>query len=127
MKKILILNLIFLFFSCCEKEKLDPRDKYLGIYQGTFETIPYGDQNCDHKYSIKDTSICVKYGKTDTSILVMEFEVYPDMFDSTGYYAIYHYNIRIWNDSLISSNTNGGLGCGINEVFKGYKISNICY
>jgi hypothetical protein len=68
----------------------------------------------------KDTIISVTYGTTDSTLNVPGSDVY---LDSDGYYRANHYRLRLWNDSIFSHFMNGSIGCGIVEVYDGYRIS----
>lgn len=123
--KFMLAGFLFSFvvFSSCEKEEKpdDLRAKYVGKYQVHEKISSYGFPECGEPFSReKDTIISVIYGNTDSTLIVLDREVY---LDSAGYYYDYHYGLRLWNDSIYSHFMNGGLGCGKNEVYEGYKIS----
>jgi hypothetical protein len=81
----------------------------------------YGFPECGEPYSWeKDTIISVTYGETDTTLFVLGREIW---LDSTGVHYAYHFNIRLWNDSLNAYNRIGGLGCGRVETHEGYRVS----
>ena len=119
------VSVIGLFLNYCSKDENNPtdfRDKYIGQYQVQERISSYGFPECGEPYSReKDTVISVTYGDTDTTLHVLGREVW---LDSTGRYYDYHYVLRLWNDSIYSYFMNGGLGCGQNEIYEGYRISN---
>lgn len=118
---ILVMGLILI---SCGKDEInlnDFRDKYIGQYQVHERISSYGFPECGEPYSReRDTVICVTYGDTDTTLHVLGRDAW---LDSTGRYYDYHYGLRLWNDSIYSYFMNGGLGCGQNEVYEGYRIS----
>ena len=122
-KRRLFLTIIlmgFIFYGCDKKENELPdfRDEYIGKYQVTENINCYGP--CFSCSSEKDTVIIVNYGLTDSTISVLGRDVF---IDTTGWYSAYHYGLRLWNDSILSTFMNGGLGCGQYESYVGYKIS----
>lgn len=128
MKQNTRLTAIIIFYGLlifsCDKDDNKPtdfRDKYIGKYQVHESISSYGFPECGEPYSReKDTVITVIYGDTDTTLNVLGRDVY---LDSTGWFSDYHYGLRLWNDSLYSHFMNGGLGCGQNEIYEGYRIS----
>jgi len=84
------------------------------------ELRSYGDPRLGQFYLLKDTIIAVYYGKSDSSLVVLGREV---KLNKEGYYSAYHYGLHLWKDSITSNYMNGGLGGGINEFYKGIRIS----
>ncbi|MDX2432741.1 MAG: hypothetical protein QNK35_17520 [Bacteroides sp.] len=121
---VVFMILYGLVLNSCNKDDNKPddfRDKYIGQYQVHEKISSYGFPECGEPYSReKDTIIVVNYGNTDSTLDVLGRDVY---LDSAGNYYDYHYGLRLWNDSISSYFMNGGLGCGRNEVYKGYRIS----
>jgi len=112
-------------FNSCKKDDVKPNDvraKYIGKYQVHEKISSYGSPECGEPFNReRDTIISVIYGKTDSTLNVLGRDVY---LDSAGNYYAYHYGLRLWNDSIYSYFMNGGLGCGQDEIYNGYKISN---
>ena len=122
-RKVFIIMLIFhgtFFISCnkCDNKPTDFRNQYIGEYQVSKSIRCYG--TCWTCSSEKDTVIVVNYGLTDSTLSLFGRDV---CLDSDGYYFDYHYELRIWNDSIYSQFMNGGLGCGKYEIFEGSRIS----
>lgn len=123
----LIVFMIFygFIFNSCKKDDVKPNDvraKYIGKYQVHEKISSYGSPECGEPFNReRDTIISVIYGKTDSTLNVLGRDVY---LDSAGNYYAYHYGLRLWNDSIYSYFMNGGLGCGQDEIYNGYKISN---
>lgn len=108
--------------GACSKEEdhaNDFRNEYVGKYAVTESINCYGP--CGQCSSENDTVIEVRYGLTDSTIIVLGREV---CLDSLGSYYAYHYGLRIWNDSISSFFMNGGLGCGQYVVHEGVRIGN---
>lgn len=100
-------------------DEFDIRKNYIGKYQVVEKINSYGP--CWTYSSEKDTVIIVDFGITDSTLSVLERDVY---LDSLGRFGDYHYGLRLWNDSISSYYMNGGLGCGNYEEYDGYRISN---
>jgi len=120
--RIILVSLILslgLLLSCKkENDKAnDFRDKYVGRYQVVEKRDSYGAINNIH--TVRDTIIEVNLGFSDSTLLVLGREV---KLDSSGYYSAYHYGLRLWNDSILSTYMNGGLGGGVYEKYTGYKL-----
>jgi hypothetical protein len=105
------------FNSCNEEKTVDFREEYIGDYAVVETTECYGPYNTC--FSDKDTVITVSYGLTDTTLNVLDREVW---LDSNGRFYDYHYELRLWNDRIYSRFMNGGLGLGQYETYEGYKI-----
>jgi hypothetical protein len=125
MKTNLIIIGIFIitcfYLKSCDKDESNPTDfrtKYVGKYQVHEQIFSYGLG--DPINSERDTYISVRYGGTNSTLLVLGREV---LLDLSGCFTDYHYYLRLWNDSIYSSFMNGGLGGGQYEIYEGYKIS----
>lgn len=119
----LIIFLSILFTGCKKEEAVSdhPVYKYIGRYQTHLKVNSYGSVSGNPGYSYeKDTVISVKPGNTQHSLWVLGREI---VLDTAGYFYDYHYSIHLWNDSIISTFMNGGLGGGVYEVYTGYRIS----
>lgn len=116
--------LFLLLFAACGKadEKLtDARNKYIGSYFvhekiGSYGPPPYVEPFLYEK----ETIINVLPGETDSTLLVLGREVW---LDSNGSYYEYKYGLRLWNDSLRSYYSSGGMGGGMYISHVGYRIS----
>jgi len=121
MKKLInIIFLILILFSCNkENNNLNKNlSNYIGKYQTvskftTFGAMPYSNIE-------KDTIISVDYGNSDTTLIVLNREVW---LDKNREFYDYHYGLQFRNDSIFSTFMNGGLGGGNYEYYVGYKIS----
>lgn len=122
--KLFTLFFVLGIITSCKKDNsssLDFRNKFIGQYQCVEKINSYGASQCGTSYSFeKDTVISVSYGATDSTLNVLGRDVY---LSSEGYFNDYHYGLRLWNDSISSYYMNGGIGCGQNETYIGYKIS----
>lgn len=101
----------------CRKEKssTDFRDAYTGTYKVLLSVNCYGCSTCAYQ---KDTTLQVKKGSSDSSILVLGREI---ILDAEGRYTESRFGVHLWNDSLYISYLNGTLGCGQREVYQGLK------
>ncbi len=122
-KVLLILLFVFQHVSCKKdveiKTKFDYRDKFIGKYKVTETKYCYG--NCGNCYSKKDSIININYGYLDSTISVLGYEYLQ--LDETGSYFGRYLSIRLWNDSIKATRSEGGLGCGVNYYYVGRRIS----
>lgn len=112
-----------IFFNACKPSidpeiYIDPRDKFTGTYKITETHYCYGP--CSNCYGKKDSIITIKKGVYDGTIQVLGIEI---QLDSLGEYHSHYWGLKLWNDSIEASHTVGGLGCGVNYIYSGYKIS----
>jgi hypothetical protein len=127
--KTTLLKLLFLFifslqYVSCKKDvqiktEIDFRDKYIGKYKVIETKSCYG--SCWNCYSKKDSIISIGYGYMDSTISALGYEYLR--LDETGSYSGNYFGIRLWNDSIKASRRVGGLGCGVNYYYIGYRIS----
>jgi hypothetical protein len=120
-RNLLYYTLIVAFaLISCEKAfwKKDYRDKFVGKYQVVEEKRSYGP--CGFENYLKDTLIVVDYGHSDSLLIVLGREVYPD---KNGYFRTYDHEVIFQNDSIFSRNKFGGLGCGYYITHQGKRIS----
>jgi hypothetical protein len=117
---LLVSALLIFIFTSCEKAfwKKDYRDKFVGKYQVTEEKRSYGP--CGFENYLRDTLIIVDYGNSDSLLVVLGRDVYPD---KNGYYRTYDHEVRFRNDSILSRYKFGGLGCGYYITHEGKRIS----
>jgi len=122
--KILISLIIYLSFGLVSCEKLsdqnDFRNKYIGKYQ-VVETrksfgFPYSGKS---QVTTKDTVIIVRYGYSDSTLLVLGSEIVLDENDA---FFEYYYSIRFFEDSIATYYRSGGLGGGTSQQYNGVRI-----
>lgn len=108
--------------SCDENEPLqeDYRDQVVGTYQVVEKIKSYGFSVCGEPYSSeRDTMIDVIYGVGDSTLHVLGRTV---VLDERGVYYHFRFGLRIWKDSIYSTDRIGGNGCGEGITYEGVKI-----
>lgn len=118
---LLISGLIFLSCNKEDDKKNDFRNKYIGKYAVHEEVSNFLGDSGSSSHEI-DEIISVNYGETDSTLNVLDRDVY---LDSNGEFHAYKFSLRIWNDSITSYYRWGGLGGGGSSETTGYKISSI--
>jgi len=121
-QKLFILILLIiggLTFGCKKDNKPDFRDQYVGVYAVKERYVPYPPDTINDTSYERDTVIIVDYGKTDTTLRVLGRDIY---LDEHGHYGVYHYSLRLWNDSISSYFMNGGLGGGTRIYHDGVRV-----
>lgn len=107
MKKLTLILLSFtLFLFACEKDKIDPRDKYVGEYRGVlvpylYSTAPLEDGQ-PVEFSLK------KYSNIDNALLI-EGESHPPIVGSTNFGT----GVTGWGDCYI----NDGVENNKNRIY----------
>lgn len=130
--RLTYLLLLSILFVCCQKDhsppqppvEVDYRDAFVGKYQVQVHTQCYGNpQTCNCNF-ITDTTFCVNYSLDSTiSFLGKDHTLHADgTIDATGYI-----NAKIVGDSIFFYWSNGALGCQVSKIYKGKKISKLCY